>query len=108
MEKEQYRSVIRFIFLNEEKCEEIKMSRIPSKDQTPSMTTIRQWFNEFKRGRTSVFDEERSRPRPPVEAATEKVVLFKRNPKDFDTHTTVATYGSIDNSNIYAADLRTR
>lgn len=29
------------------------------KDHAPSMTTIRYWFNEFKRGRTSVFDEER-------------------------------------------------
>jgi len=31
------------------------------------MTTIRYWFNEFKRGRTSVFDEER--PGRPVEVS---------------------------------------
>lgn len=28
-------------------------------DVSPSMTTIRYWFNEFKHGQTSVFDEER-------------------------------------------------
>lgn len=28
-------------------------------EPSPSMTTVRYWFHEFKRGRTSVFDEER-------------------------------------------------
>lgn len=42
------------------------------KDHAPSMTTIRYWFNEFKRGRTSVFDEER--PGRPIEVTTEDMV----------------------------------
>lgn len=42
------------------------------KDHAPSMTTIRYWFNEFKRGRTSVFDEERSGR--PIEVTTEDMV----------------------------------
>ena len=29
-------------------------------DSSPSMATVKNWFNEFQRGRTSVFDE----PRP--------------------------------------------
>ena len=35
-------------------------------------TTIRYWFNEFKRGRTFVFDEER--PGRPIEVTTEDMV----------------------------------
>ena len=31
-------------------------------DSSPSMVTVKNWFNEFQRGRTSVFDE----PRPGV------------------------------------------
>ena len=36
------------------------------------MTTIRYWFNEFKRGRTSVFDEKR--PDHPNEMTTKDMV----------------------------------
>lgn len=73
MEKEQYRSVIRFLFLDGKKCEEIREKLIEVyKDQSPSMTTIRYWFNEFKRGRTSVFDEDR--PGRPTEVTTEEIV----------------------------------
>ncbi|KAG5341704.1 SETMR methyltransferase, partial [Acromyrmex heyeri] len=52
MEKEQCRSVIRFLF-----CEEIK-TKLDAVygNSSPSMTTIRYWFNEFKYGRSSVFD----------------------------------------------------
>lgn len=62
MEKEQYRSVIRFLFLDGKKCEEIK-TKLDAVygDTSPSMTTVRYWFNEFKRGRTSVFDEDATR-----------------------------------------------
>ena len=42
------------------------------KDHAPSMTTIRYWFNVFKRGRTSVFEEER--PGRPIELTTEDMV----------------------------------
>ena len=43
-----------------------------SKHHAPSMTTIRYWFNEFKPGRTSVFDEER--PGRPIEVTTQDMV----------------------------------
>lgn len=73
MEKEQYRSVIRFLFLDGKTCAEIseKLQAVYS-DHAPSMTTIRYWFNEFKRGRTSVFDEER--PGRPVEVTTDEKI----------------------------------
>ncbi|EFN60336.1 Putative uncharacterized protein FLJ37770, partial [Camponotus floridanus] len=41
-------------------------------DTSPSMTTVRYWFNEFKRGRTSVFDEER--PGRPADVVTEEII----------------------------------
>lgn len=73
MEKEQYRSVIRFLFLDGKTCEEIKIKlQVVYKDQAPSMTTIRYWFNEFKSGRTSVLDEER--PGRPIKVTTEEMV----------------------------------
>lgn len=73
MEKEQYRSVIRFLFLDGRKCDEIKakLDAIYG-DPSPSMTTVRYWFNEFKRGRTSIFDEER--PGRPADVVTEEIV----------------------------------
>lgn len=87
MEKEQYRSVIRFLFLEGKSCEEIHVRlHAVYREHAPSMTTIRYWFNEFKRGRTSVFDEER--PGRPVEVSTEemtnkihKIVLEDRRVK---------------------------
>jgi histone-lysine N-methyltransferase SETMAR len=73
MEKEQYRSVIRFLYLDGKTCEEIKERLVAVyKDHAPSMTTIRYWFNEFKRGRTSVLDEER--PGRPIEVTTDDMV----------------------------------
>ncbi|XP_042317754.1 uncharacterized protein LOC121927857 [Sceloporus undulatus] len=58
MEKEQYRSVIRFLFLEGKTRSEIK-ERLDDVygDSSPSMVTIKNWFNEFVHGRTSVFDE---------------------------------------------------
>ena len=58
MEKGQYRSVMRFLFL-----EGISRSKIKERldavygDSSPSMATVKNWFNELQRGRTSVFDE---------------------------------------------------
>lgn len=73
MEKEQYRSVIRFMYLDGKTCEETKDKLVAVYvDQAPSMTTIRYWFNEFKRGRTSVFDEDR--PGRPIEVTTDDMV----------------------------------
>ena len=52
--------MIRFLFLDAKTCEEIQVKlHTVYKDLSPSMITISYWFNEFKRGRTSVFDEER-------------------------------------------------
>ena len=70
MEKEQYRSVIRFLFLEGKSRSEIK-ERLDAvyDDSSPSMATVKNWFNEFQRGRTSVFDE--PRPGAPKKATTE-------------------------------------
>lgn len=73
MEKVQYRSVIRFLFLDGKTCQEIKEKlEAVYGNLSPSMTTIRYWFNEFKRGRTSVLDEER--PGRPIEVTTDEMV----------------------------------
>ena len=58
MEKEQYRSVIHFLFMEGNTCDEIK-AKLDAvyRDISPSMTTVKYWFNEFKQNHTSVFDE---------------------------------------------------
>lgn len=43
------------------------------------MTTIRYWFNEFKRGRTPVFDEDR--PGHPTKESTTDIVMEDRRIK---------------------------
>ena len=70
MEKEQYRLVIRFLFLEGKSRSEIK-KRLDAVygDSSASMATVKNWFNEFQRGRTSVFDE--TRPDAPKTATTE-------------------------------------
>ncbi len=70
MEKEQYRSMIRFLFLEGKLRSEIKewLDAVYG-DCAPSMATVKNWFNEFQRGRTSVFDE--PRPGVPKTATTE-------------------------------------
>ncbi|KAG5328141.1 SETMR methyltransferase, partial [Acromyrmex charruanus] len=72
IEKEQYRSVIRFLFLDGKTCKEIKTKLDAVYGNSSSMTTVRYWFNEFKRGRSSVFDEER--PSRPADVVTEEIV----------------------------------
>jgi len=70
VEKEQYRSVIRFMFLEGKSRSEIK-ERLDGVygDSSP---LLKNWFNEFQRGRTSVFDE--PRPGAPKKATTEDKV----------------------------------
>ena len=70
MEKEQYRSVIRFSFLEGKSRNEIK-ERLDAVygESSLSMATVKNWINEFQRGRTSVFDEPRQGP--PKTATTE-------------------------------------
>ena len=74
MEKEQYGSVIRFLFLEGKSRSEIKQ-RLDAVygDSSPSMATVKNWLNEFQRGRTSVFDE--LRPGAPKPATTENNVI---------------------------------
>jgi len=53
--------VIRFLFLEGNSRSEIK-ERLDAVygDSSASMATVKNWFNEFQRGRRSVFDEPRS------------------------------------------------
>lgn len=71
MEKEQYRSVIRFLFLKGKTRDEIKteLSTVYG-DASPSIATVKRWYNEFRNGRISVFDE--ARPGRPNEVTTEE------------------------------------
>jgi len=70
MENEHYRSVTQFLFLEGKSRSEIK-ERLDAVygDSSPSMATVKNSFNEFQRGRTSVFDE--PRPGGPKTATTE-------------------------------------
>ena len=76
LENVQYRSVIRFLLLEGNSREEIrvKLSAVYG-EQCPSMATIKRWFNYFQSGRTSVMDEEKSgRPCEISEKITEKQI----------------------------------
>ncbi|KAG5343812.1 SETMR methyltransferase, partial [Acromyrmex heyeri] len=63
----------RFLFLDGKTCEEIK-TKLDAVygNSSSSMTTVRYWFNEFKRDRSSVFDEER--PDHSADVITEEIV----------------------------------
>ena len=65
--------MIRFLFLDRKTCEEIK-TKLDAVygNSSPPMTTVRYWFKEFKRGRSSVSDEERSGR--PADVVTEEIV----------------------------------
>jgi len=73
MEKEQYWSVIRFLFLNGKTCEEIKEKlHVVYKDNAPSMTIVRYWYNIL-----SVTEHPflvKSVPGRPIEVTTEEMV----------------------------------
>ncbi|KAF7276900.1 hypothetical protein GWI33_009672 [Rhynchophorus ferrugineus] len=58
MEKEQYRSVIRFFFLEGKSSRKIK-ERLDTVygDSSHSRVIVKNWFNKFQCGRTSVFDD---------------------------------------------------
>jgi len=62
--------VIQFLFLKWKLRSEIK-ERLDAVygDSSPSMATVKNCYNEFQRGRTSVFDE--PRPGAPKTATTE-------------------------------------
>lgn len=61
-------------------------------DMSPSMTTVRYRFNEFKRGRTSVFDEER--PGRPADVVTEEIIEKVHDVILADRRTKVREVGS--------------
>ena len=65
--------MIRFLFLDGKTCEEIK-TKLDAVygNSSSSITTVRYWFNEFKRGRSSVFDKEC--PGRPADVITEEIV----------------------------------
>jgi len=61
LESVQYRSVIRFLYLKGKSREEIQVElNDVYGEQSPSLATIKRWFNDFKAGRTSVVDMEKS------------------------------------------------
>ena len=62
--------MIRFLFLEGKSRSEIK-ERLDAvyNDSSPSMATVKNWFNEFQLGRTSVLDE--PRPGAPKTITTE-------------------------------------
>ena len=75
MEKIEYRAVIKFLHLKGKKTQEIK-DELDSVygEASPSFTTVKHWVAEYKRGRTSIFDEERS-GRPKTATTDEMVDL---------------------------------
>lgn len=66
--------MIQFLFLDGKTCEEIKVKLDAIyKNHAPSMTIYTyHWFNDLKRGRTYIFDEEH--PGRPIEMTTEDMV----------------------------------
>lgn len=61
MDKIEARAVIRYLFLKGKNNEEIKTELdAVYGEPTPSLSTIKYWTAEFRRGRTSLTDEERS------------------------------------------------
>ena len=68
----EYRSVIKFLVLRRVDSQEIiKQLRDVYGINCPSKTTVYDWIAQFKRGRTTVFDEER--PGRPVEIDQDKL-----------------------------------
>ena len=61
LENVQYRSVIRFLLMKGKSREEIfvELSSVYG-EESPSISTVKRWFNHLRDGRTSVFDEEKS------------------------------------------------
>jgi transposase len=60
-EQKEFRSVIKYLFVKELSGKEIFADMVKTLgDQCPSYATIKNWFAEFKRGRSDVKDEHRS------------------------------------------------
>ncbi|XP_030750623.1 uncharacterized protein LOC115878306 [Sitophilus oryzae] len=73
MNKIEYRAVIRFLFLKKKTNDEIKIELDDEYgDSAPSLSTIKYWTAEFKRGLTIIFNDER--PGCPREVTTPEMV----------------------------------
>lgn len=73
MDKFEHRSVIKFLTLKGLEPNQIiiEMQSVYGND-APSLSTIKRWNNEFKRGRQSLLDDERS-GRPPTSTNEDKI-----------------------------------
>jgi [histone H3]-lysine36 N-dimethyltransferase SETMAR len=71
----EYRSVIKFFVLQKKTCSEIyDLLQSTYLHDSPSLTTVKYWVREFKGGRTSVFDQEKSgRPQEIFDTVDEKL-----------------------------------
>ncbi|KYN23204.1 hypothetical protein ALC57_04381 [Trachymyrmex cornetzi] len=71
MEKIEYRAIIKFLRLKGNTSTQIKAELdAVYGDSAPSFATVKRWVAEFKRGRTSLGDDERS-GRPTTATTTE-------------------------------------
>ncbi|KYN13635.1 hypothetical protein ALC57_14173 [Trachymyrmex cornetzi] len=90
MEKIEYRVLIKFLHLKGNTSTQIKAELdAVYEDPAPSFATVKRWVAEFKRGRTSVTDDERLR-RPTTATTTDNIEeihalleRFKQNESDF-------------------------
>ncbi|KAL9916863.1 protein GVQW3-like [Glossina fuscipes] len=62
MEKIEYRAVIKYLFLKGNTPTKIKaeLDAVYGDSASPSFTTVKFWVAEFRRGRTSLSDDDRS------------------------------------------------
>ena len=73
MEKIEYRAVIKYLFLKGNMPTQIKVELdTVYGDNAPSFTTVKFWAAEFKRGRKSLGDDERS-GRPKTATADDNI-----------------------------------
>ena len=73
MDKIEYRAVIEFLHLKGKSSTEIKTELdCVYGEASPSFSTIKSWVVEFKRGRRSIFDEER--PGRPKTATIDEII----------------------------------
>ena len=73
MEKIEYRAVIKYLFLKGNTPTQIKVELdTVYVDNAPSFTTVKFWAAEFKRGRKSLGDDERS-GRPKTATADDNI-----------------------------------
>ncbi|KYN22438.1 hypothetical protein ALC57_05156 [Trachymyrmex cornetzi] len=73
MEKIEYRAIIKFLYLKGNTSTQIKAELdAVYEDSAPSFATVKRWVAEFKRGRISLADDERS-GRPTTATTTDNI-----------------------------------